>query len=260
MYRVWDGLLRLGLAGVWLLAGALLFGQNVGIGTVNPQYRLHVAGDAYIRDSLRVDGDFRPGGVSGLPGQVLVSQGSGAPPQWRTFPTLSSWYLWHVDFWGAGANDPGTQGWTGANTTNCGGQWLLGGYGECGNGCVLSKTFTGLPPHSAVLVEIDWWSLDSWDHESGSDGIDHVVLSLDGVQVAKALPTAPYGGSWGNDNRLTDASLCGVSQWIDQGPQTIRGVLSHSSDTLTVSFHCNVSQGSTNESCGVVMVRVWLRP
>ena len=58
-------------------------GANIGIGTASPTHKLHVAGAVYVQDSLRIDGDFRPGGNSGNAGQVLVSQGPGLPPVWQ---------------------------------------------------------------------------------------------------------------------------------------------------------------------------------
>ncbi len=49
----------------------------MGIGTVTPAAKLHVAGN------LQIDGDFRPGGNPGTPGYILVSQGAGTVPQWQ---------------------------------------------------------------------------------------------------------------------------------------------------------------------------------
>ena len=65
-------------------------GTNVGIGTTNPTHKLHVAGDVYVQDSLRIDGDLRPGGNPGSPGQVLVSQGAGLPPVWKNITTCNT--------------------------------------------------------------------------------------------------------------------------------------------------------------------------
>ena len=64
-------------------------GTNVGIGTSSPTHRLHVAGSGYVRDSFRIDGDFRPGGNPGSVGQVLTSQGPGVPPQWTSLSNSS---------------------------------------------------------------------------------------------------------------------------------------------------------------------------
>ncbi|NPA33802.1 MAG: hypothetical protein GXO48_02605, partial [Chlorobi bacterium] len=237
-------------------------GTNVGIGTVTPSYKLHVAGSGYVRDSLRIDGDFRPGGNPGSPGQVLISQGTGVAPQWQTPPQFQSWYLWHVDYWWAGPTDPGPQGWTGATTTNCGGQWLLGGYSQCGTGCVLSKTLTGLPPHSEVMVEVFWWSIDSWDQHR-RDGLDTIILYLDNQKISIATPHTPYG--WNNalgtstDNRTSNNSICGNNA-IDIGPQVMVGQIAHSQVTLTVDIKNGANQPSRDESLGIQMVRIWLKP
>ncbi len=67
------------------LCNSLIYddGVNVGIGTTSPTHTLHVAGAVYVQDSLRLEGDLRPGGNPGSPGQVLVSQGPGVPPAWQ---------------------------------------------------------------------------------------------------------------------------------------------------------------------------------
>ncbi len=67
------------------LCNSLIYddGTNVGIGTNTPTHTLHVTGSTYIQDSLRIDGDFRPGGNPGMAGQFLVSQGPGNPPTWQ---------------------------------------------------------------------------------------------------------------------------------------------------------------------------------
>ncbi len=53
-------------------------GTNVGIGTTTPTQKLDVAGN------VQFSGALIPGGNAGSPGQVLVSQGPGVPPQWHT--------------------------------------------------------------------------------------------------------------------------------------------------------------------------------
>ncbi|MCS6895878.1 MAG: hypothetical protein NZZ60_07015 [Bacteroidia bacterium] len=66
-------------SGSWLLFGlAVVQAQNVGIGTVAPSEKLHVAGN------LRFDGALMPNGVHGNPGQFLVSQGANLPPVWQS--------------------------------------------------------------------------------------------------------------------------------------------------------------------------------
>ncbi|QIE60274.1 hypothetical protein G5B37_12090 [Rasiella rasia] len=58
-----------------LVATSMSFGQ-VGINTTNPTEVLHVDGN------VRIDGELKPGNVTGLADQILLSQGTGAPAAW----------------------------------------------------------------------------------------------------------------------------------------------------------------------------------
>lgn len=60
-----------------------MFGQ-VGIGTTVPQSVLDVNGKTTLRKELRVGGTSSQAGNAGLNGQVLVSQGEGLPPVWKS--------------------------------------------------------------------------------------------------------------------------------------------------------------------------------
>lgn len=60
--------------------------QNVGIGTSNPQEKLHVNGNH------RFDGALMPNGNAGNVGQVLVSQGPGTAPVWQNAGSLITTY------------------------------------------------------------------------------------------------------------------------------------------------------------------------
>ncbi|MCX7606322.1 MAG: hypothetical protein N2170_03515, partial [Bacteroidia bacterium] len=55
---------------------AVLYAQNVGIGTSTPTERLHVQGN------LRLEGAFMPGNNPGAAGALLRSAGTGVPPVW----------------------------------------------------------------------------------------------------------------------------------------------------------------------------------
>jgi hypothetical protein len=133
---------------------------------------------------------------------------------------------------------------------------MLGGYGMCGSGCYFEKTFTGLPPHTEVMVEVFWWSVDSWDQYSAA-GIDLVALSIDGTEVSRATPYGPYTSSVAV--RATNASVCGASNWVDIGPQILVGWTTHTAPDVTVRVTNLAGSGSTDESMGIVMVRVWVK-
>lgn len=267
------------------------FAQNVGIGTILPQARLHVQGIGttgattalliersngspvlVARDNGRVGigisnptqvldiagnihltGDLRPAGDPGTPLQILYSQGANQPPIWRARPFM----LWEVDVWGP--DRTGNQGWAGAAVTNCGGQYMLGGHTQCGNGCILSKTYTGIPAHSEVMVEVFYFALDSWDQHTGGGGVDHMKLELDNVIVGRGGSTQSQPSSYDPHVVLSSTSFCGESIWIDQGPIRVIGHLPHTNSNLQVRILSALSGGPWDESIGVVAVKVWIR-
>lgn len=222
--------------------------QRVGIGVTSPAQTLHVGGN------LQFSGAFLPGGNAGNAGQYLHSQGANLPPIWH--PLESGWGLWQVDSWDAANNT--AQGWTGANVTQCGGQFMLGGFGQCGSGCVLEKTFNGLPPHEEVVVQVYYWAIDSWDHLSGS-GVDHVRLEIEGTPVGYAIPGHVATNLPGLVD--TDQSLCGNPNhpWVDRGPFLLIGHAAHTNATLTVQIRAMLNQSSNDESLGITAVYIWLR-
>ena len=175
-----------------------------------------------------------------------------------TLPQDTNWYLWNVDYFSS--NDP--LGWSGAGMTNCAGVWLLGGYNECGAGCVLSKTFTALPPHSKVMVEIQWWSIDSWD-ESDEIGLDSVSVYIDNHFAAKAVAqTLNLKLSDGSSNyhRSTNSSPCGAQGWTDEGPLFIKAEIPHTASNLTIDIKSQVNQAADDESLAIQAVYIWLKP
>lgn len=232
------------------LAAPLLVVQDnrhVGIGVATPTQPLHVVGN------FQFSGAFRPAGDAGISGYYLRSQGADSPPAWQAVQS-GGWILWNVDSWDASNNT--TQGWSGSTVTVCQGQYMLGGYGQCGNGCVLSKTFNNLPPHQQVMVEVYYWAVDSWDQKADA-GVDYVRLEIDGVPVAYGVPgqvfTPNLGMGW------ADSSLCGSTIYVDRGPFLLVGRLNHNAPSLTVAIRSMVTQDATDESLGVTAVYLWLR-
>lgn len=70
-----------GIAG--LLCSIQTYAQ-VGVGTSTPNSTLDVNGKTTLRKELRVGGTSTQVGNAGTNGQVLVSQGAGLPPVWKT--------------------------------------------------------------------------------------------------------------------------------------------------------------------------------
>ncbi|AYZ14703.1 hypothetical protein V2E39_00565 [Chryseobacterium arthrosphaerae] len=63
---------------------SLYAGAQVGIGTSKPKAVLDVNGKTTLRKELRVGGTSTEPGSAGLNGQVLISQGEGLPPVWKS--------------------------------------------------------------------------------------------------------------------------------------------------------------------------------
>jgi hypothetical protein len=238
----------------YLLLSTWLSAQGVGIGISTPTERLHIQGN------LRLDGAFMPGNNPGLSGQVLTSRGPGIPPTWRAMP--SGWILWAVDAWNPSSTT--SLGWS---CTGCGGSspWLsncgsnlrmLGGYNICGAGCYFEKTFTGLPTHSEVYVELSYISLDSWD-QNGCCGHDNLQISIDGVVRMRCYPAASYGDP--GVQRTTDASVCGANGWQDIGPLECSAYALHNATNLTLRISSGVDQGAGDESLGILSVKIYIK-
>jgi len=64
----------------WTQSGSSIYytNGNVGIGTTNPNYKLHVAGTSNFTNAIYTNGS------AGLSGQVLTSTGPGSAPTWTT--------------------------------------------------------------------------------------------------------------------------------------------------------------------------------
>ncbi len=184
---------------IWMFGwGVCLMGQaNVGIGIPIPTERLHVAGN------LRLDGAFMPGANPGTQGEYLLSQGSSTPPIWRGLLTL-----WALDAWNPATTS--SLGWTcnGCSgpppwITDCGSELrMLGGYNMCSSGCSFEKTFTDLPPHPEVYVEVLYFSIDSWDHTD-----DWGVRSYSDLTGQCASHSVLSSGDWHQYKRQTHRCL-----------------------------------------------------
>jgi hypothetical protein len=66
----------------WILS--FYANAQVGIGTTKPKSTLDVNGKTTLRKELRVGGTSSTIGSAGLNGQVLVSQGEGKSPVWKS--------------------------------------------------------------------------------------------------------------------------------------------------------------------------------
>ncbi|WP_415328203.1 hypothetical protein [Chryseobacterium sp. MMS23-Vi53] len=62
---------------------------NVGINTATPQKLFHVNGSLQVTNELNVGGNATTAGSAGTSGQVLISNGTGTAPSWKSPSTIS---------------------------------------------------------------------------------------------------------------------------------------------------------------------------
>jgi len=104
------------IVAIYLLSISSALSQiSIGSPNPNPAYMLNVTGEMTIRDKIYVGGNDELQGNPGNPGQVLVSQGAGLPPKWRTLslPNIEGNFFYLIynnsftDFTNDGSNNEG---------------------------------------------------------------------------------------------------------------------------------------------------------
>lgn len=131
-------------------------------------------------------------------------------------------------------------GWSSSDFQTCGSYKILGGYGKMGSGYTLEKTFSSLPPHSMMEVNLDFFCIDSWDTE-------YFYVSVDNVQI--------HSGS--HDFRWNLGSqMCGDSYVDNIYPITATAY--HTSSSATIRIWTNLNQGWNDESFGIKNFVVYL--
>jgi len=136
----------------------------------------------------------------------------------------------------------------GTKVSECGSTVLLGGYNILGgNGGATAanpyyrqyfqRTYTSLPTHNQIFLQLLFYSIDSWDGVCNSDTF---TIEIDGSVVQGYCLYF-----W-----MTDASdICGVSIYADTA-FTIYLALRHESSSLDLKIRNLSDEGASNESFG----------
>lgn len=129
-------------------------------------------------------------------------------------------------------------GWevvSGASQTSvCVGNQLFGGFNVFGANTYIKKTFSSLPVHQKLRIQVQFWKIDSWDDERAS-------LLVNGQEVW-SLNFHLYAGY--------SQQLCGVGGWKDAIVDIDVTVL-NSDTAVEVEFRTTLDQGAGDESWGV---------
>lgn len=130
--------------------------------------------------------------------------------------------------------------------------WEGEGYAriyQCGTTKILRRGGAGQPrwnldleglPHAEARVKLRYFSLDSWDDETG-------VVRVDGSEV--------WQQTW---NASEGIHLCGSGNYVDRRAD-IDATLDHTQDTLQLMGTANLNDGASDESFGMDDLEVWVR-
>ncbi|KAL4493947.1 hypothetical protein ABPG72_021964 [Tetrahymena utriculariae] len=121
-------------------------------------------------------------------------------------------------------------GSSGALTTNCGPNHVLGGFWLSGLGASISRVWNGLAPHWSIRIDYTVWKIDKWNNE-------YFYVSVDG-QVKQQLQ---FSSSSGSNN------FCGYGSFNDLKLQQTVNV-THSSSSLNLMFSNNLASNVRTES------------
>ncbi|KAL4476414.1 hypothetical protein ABPG74_010147, partial [Tetrahymena malaccensis] len=124
-------------------------------------------------------------------------------------------------------------GQSGALTTNCGTNHLLGGFWLSGSGSSISRSWTGLAPHWSIRIGFTVWQIDQWQNEN-------FIVSVDG-QNKKTIQFSENSGS---------NNICGYGSYKDLNSQQVVNI-THSSSTFNLKFYTDLAQDVMTESFGL---------
>ena len=119
---------------------------------------------------------------------------------------------------------------------------VFGGYSVI-SGKALTKTFSMLPNHTGLMVEYDFLKIDSWDTD------EKMLFYVDDVlQVSKAYSNLGLGGT---------SNFCGAG-WNDYYDHIQTSNITHSSNTLNLTWLTTLNQPSNDESYGFKNLKLYL--
>ncbi|EDQ85436.1 uncharacterized protein MONBRDRAFT_34306 [Monosiga brevicollis MX1] len=162
-------------------------------------------------------------------------------------------YAWQqVDF--QDFTDMQVHGWTSTFNPGCNGLTVsscgiygavLGGANQLMRGATISKTWTNLPTHSKVLIELEVLTIDSWDNE-------HIMASIDGKPVYTSVPI-------NRGSAFPGQQACGWNlgaAYTRESPIVLRFEVYHTASSMTLLLTSDLSHFGIDESWGLSQYRI----
>ena len=133
----------------------------------------------------------------------------------------------------------------GTKTSQCslntvlGGYNIMGPYGQQSKGQYWYKTYTDLPTHNSIKIQIKIFPIDSWD--VNDDSFD-IYLDTNYFPLWKM--------SMYQDPSTSSSSTCGDPFYPEPSPFIIYLTIPHTADTLLLKIVSQADEASNNESLG----------
>ncbi|QDH77672.1 hypothetical protein FKX85_00865 [Echinicola soli] len=198
---------------------SILAGGNVGVGTTDPKAKLHVNGSLQVTNEINLGGNATTAGSAGTAGQVLVSNGAGAAPTWKSNTTTS----------GTIAKAVYVQGTSEATTTS---------FGANGTPIdVPGVTFTHTVPAGAsqtLLFTITGYAVRSGEIISGQAAQGVFTLLQGTTKVSSAYAAS---GDIGDLDHVPISTTLLKSVTLSPGTYTFKVQYKAWSDNQTVNFN-----------------------
>lgn len=144
------------------------------------------------------------------------------------------------------------EGWSHTSTSSCGGVTMLGGYCNFAQGDV-TRTVSGLPPHSQLKIQATYHFIDRWVGETA-------FMKLNLGSGGEMVPVWTEGHA--QDHEKAGLNVCGAES-VHEGKfaVSVEVTVPHSSPDVNVAFGSTMdAQDPCDESWGISTFQVSVRP
>lgn len=188
----------------------------------------------------RFTGNYYPSYSASYPG---ISE------SWPSNAYVSGTSTWDCGYGNVNTEFCGWGGWTTTGTfafgttsfTSCGKYKILGGYNILSTENI-TKSFASLPSHTSVIIQFDFFKIDSWDDE-------YFYLYVDTNQILSRQYAWTSSAAFGQ--------ICG-SAGYNENIDTISETIAHTASTLQILFATNLDSLPSDESYGLQNFKVFL--
>ena len=191
----------------------------------------------------------------------------GSSESWNSASYNSVTSTWNINYdttnfanWDGWSDNIGNNPLGSSSIQSCGTSKILGGYGKYAYEywsypfwqyieAKVTKSFTNLPVHSSVDVEVNAFQIDTWDSE-------YFIVSVDSTEIISNVWQWRSGYT---ANRGFQTSYCGQSSAPDAINQHLSGSAIHTStSSLNLYFFSDLDQDPYDESWGFKDLYVYL--